>query len=815
MLYRYSGQTDITIGHPIVGRDHPDLEPLIGCFVNTLPLRDRLSPAWSFRHLMESVRRTAIAAFDHSAYPFDLMVEELGLARSLNRTPLFDVMVLFAPRTAQPASIGDLVIEAAELPSAVAKFDFLFDFREGDGFVEGRIGFARDLFEPETVARMADHLAVLAEAAAQDPQTTLSHLPLLTTAERHQQLLEWNAPPDGEGGSERCLHVEFERHAAAAPEAVALVLGADRLTYGELNSRADRLARRLRALGVGPEVPVGLSMGRSLDLMVGMLAILKAGGAYVPLEPNYPDQRLESIIATARLGIIVAGAAESLRLAAAGRQIVRPDVETPEPAASPDAPVASGTSLDSLAYVLFTSGSTGEPKGVAITHRNVARLFTMVQPNFGFGPNDAVCLFHSYAFDVSVFEIWAAWLYGGTLVLVPSDVTRSPPEMLELLRREKVTVLCQTPSAFKPLVDADGLAGSPPLALRYVVLAGEALDTQSIAPWFEHRGDVAPRLINMYGPTETTIYMTYHEMTKADLGKAIGPLGKPVRDTPVRILDRDRQLLPVGAIGEIHIGGPSLARGYVNRPDLTAERFIADPFDPSGKARLYRTGDLARFLSDGSIEYHGRIDHQVKVRGGYRVELSEIESRLGAHPDVQSCAVVTRANSGDVELVGHVTLRRRVDAATLQQYLRQSLPAYMVPPHILVHERIPLTVNGKIDRRALPDPQDVLSARETVVPPETPTEIELAEIWAGVLKRNDVSRDGDFFELGGHSLNAMQVITRVNNRFGLALQVRALFEQPVLADLAVSIEEALLRTVDREELSEMLGDTGKPGEAAE
>jgi amino acid adenylation domain-containing protein len=814
MLYRYSGQTDITIGHPIAGRDHPDLEPLIGCFVNTLPLRDRLSPAWSFRHLMESVRRTAIAAFDHSAYPFDLMVEELGLARSLNRNPLFDVMVLFAPRTVQPASFGDLVIEPAELPSAVAKFDFLFDFREGDGFVEGRIGFARDLFHPETVARMADHLAVLAEAAARDPGMTLSHLPLLTAGERHQQLQEWNPPLDGAAAPATCLHVEFERHAAATPDAVALVFGADRLTYGELNRRSDRLARRLQALGVGPEVPVGLSLGRSIDLLVGMLAILKAGGAYVPLDPGYPDQRLALIIARAELGIIVAGPDEALRLAAADRQIVRPDVEPDEASMISPAPVVSGTSVDSLAYILFTSGSTGEPKGVAITHRNVARLFTMVQPNFGFAPDDTVCLFHSYAFDVSVFEIWAAWLHGGTLVLAPADVTRSPPEMLELLRREKVTVLCQTPSAFKPLVDADATAGSPPLALRYVVLAGEALEPPSIAPWFANRGDVTPRLINMYGPTETTIYMTYYEVTKADLGKAVSPLGKPVADTPVLILDRDRQLLPVGAVGEIHIGGPSLARGYVNRPDLTAERFIADPFDPSGRARLYRTGDLGRFLGDGSIEYHGRIDHQVKVRG-FRVELSEIEGRLGAHPDVQSCAVVTRVQAGNVELVGHVTLRRRVDAAALQQYLRQFLPGYMVPSHILVHERMPLTINGKIDRRALPDPEDVLAGRDAVVPPETPTEIELAEIWAGVLKRNDVSRDGDFFELGGHSLNAMQVITRVNNRFGLALQVRALFEQPVLADLAVSIEEALLRTIAREELSDMLDESGKSGEAAE
>jgi amino acid adenylation domain-containing protein len=812
MLYRYSGQTDLVIGHPIAGREHPDLEPLVGCFVNTLPLRDRLSPDWSFRHLMEAVRRTAIAAFDHSAYPFDLLVEELGLARALNRNPLFDVMVLFNPKSLQSASFGDLVVETVELPSAVAKFDLLFDFREGDGVVDGRIGFARDLFEADTVARMAEHLSVLAAAAAQHPGITLSHLPLLTNNERRQQLEEWNPPLDGGDAPSPCLHVEFARHAARAPDAIALVADRLRYTYGEVDRRAGRLARRLKTLGVGPEVPVGLSMGRSADLLIGMLAILKAGGAYVPLEPSYPDQRLEYVISTSGLQIIVAGPEEAARLAAPGRQIVRPDASLDEGPESSTAPLAEETTPDSLAYILFTSGSTGNPKGVAITHRNVARLFTTAQPMFGFDAADSVCMFHSYAFDVSVFEIWAAWLYGGALVVVPEDVARSPADFLELLGREKVTILCQTPSAFQPLSDMDRMAGSPPLALRRVVFAGEALDPQSLADWMARRGDQTPRLINMYGITETTIYTTYYEVTKADLDQVASPIGKAVSDTPLLILDSNWQLLPVGALGEIYIGGPSLGRGYVNRPDLTAERFIANPFDAAGQAKLYRTGDLARFRRDGTVEYHGRIDHQVKVRG-FRVELSEIESRLAAHPDVQSCAVVTRVQAGDLELVGHVSLRRPLDVEVLQQHLRQFLPSYMVPAHILVHERMPLNVNGKIDRRALPDPQDMVAAY-AIVPPETSTEIELAQIWSEVLDRKDISRDGDFFALGGHSLNAMRVVTRVNGRFGVSLQVRTLFERPVLSQLAAAIEEALLQSVDGAALSEMLGEIGKTGEAS-
>lgn len=808
LLYRYSGQTDITVGHPIAGRDHPDLEPLIGCFVNTLALRDQLSGVWTFRHLMEAVRRTAVAAFDHSAYPFDLLVEELGVVRSLNRNPLFDVMVLFAPKVDRPVDFGGLVIEVAELPGAIAKFDLMFDFREGVDGIEGRISFSSDLFERETIVQMANHIATLAESANRNPSMPLSHLPLLTDQERNRQLGVL-----GEQASDaqepECLHVQFERRVAEAPEAIALVFGDERITYSVLNARADHLAHRLRALGVGPEVPVGLSLRRSVDLLVGILGILKAGGAYVPLDPSYPDQRLHSIVETAGLEIIVAGSGEASRLSGGNRQIVGPSQEGGGTPAAPTAAIPDKPSVDSLAYVLFTSGSTGEPKGVAVTHRNVARLFTMVQPRFGLSPKDIVCQFHSYAFDVSVFEIWAALLNGATLVLVPAETMRSPPDMLDLLVRERVTLLCQTPSAFAPLVDADVAAGAPPLALRFVVLAGEALDAQSLAPWIESRGDARPKLINMYGPTETTVYVTYHEVSKADLERTASVIGKGFSDTPILILDRDRQLLPWGAIGEAYIGGPGVARGYFNRPDLTAERFVGNPFATSSCDTLYRTGDLARFLADGSIEYHGRADHQVKIRG-FRVELSEIEARLSAHPDVQSCVVVTRKQTDSLELVGHVTLRKPVTAVILQQHLRQFLPSYMIPAHIMVHERMPLNVSGKIDRRALPEPGLHATGRQSGEEPATPTEKSVAGIWVEVLKRNNICRNDDFFDLGGHSLNAMQIITRINKTFGSSLQVRALFEHSVLLDLALAVEENILQNLSDEDLLHVLdGQSGQ------
>jgi amino acid adenylation domain-containing protein len=811
VLYRYSGQTDIVIGHPIAGRDHPDLEPLVGCFINTLALRDRLSPDWSFRRLMEAVRRTALTAFDNRTYPFDLLIEELGLPRALNRNPLFDVMVLFNQRPTRPIVFPDLAVQPVELPSQVAKFDLIFDFREAAEGITGRIAFARDLFRPETIVRLAQHLAVLADGALQDSEAPISCLPLLTEAEHHEQLVQWNGPLDGSHAPLECLHRQFAGRAAAAPDAVALVADGIRTTYGELDRMTNRLARHLQALGVGPEVPVGLSMERSRDLLVAMLGILKAGGAYVPLDPVYPDPRLDYIIQTAGLAIIVAGPAEAARLAADGRRIVRLDLEQSAIAALSDAPVEDRATAESLAYIIFTSGSTGDPKGVAISHGNVARLFTTMQPLLRFDAADVVSLFHSYAFDFSVFEIWAAWLHGGTLVMVPPDVARAPDEFLDLLRRERVTVLSQTPSAFRPLIDADRAARSPPLALRCVVFGGEALDPQSLAPWIEQRGDSAPQLINMFGITETTIHTTYHVVTRLDLGGHASPIGRPWPDTRLLILDSDRQLLPVGAVGEIHVGGPSLARGYVGRPDLTAERFIIDPFDPAGRARLYRSGDLARYRPDGTIEYHGRIDHQVKIRG-YRVELAEVEARLAGHPAVQSCAVVARPRAGDNELIAHVALRSRVEIASLRDHLRQFLPDYMVPPHILLHERMPITTNGKIDRRALPEP-DQASIERTVAgaPLETATEVALAEIWAAVLDRREIGRDEDFFALGGHSLNATQVVSRINERFGVNLRVRAVFEHPVLADLAVAIEDAQLLALGDARIGEMLADLNEAG----
>jgi amino acid adenylation domain-containing protein len=805
VLLRHTGQGDSVIGHPIAGRDHPDLEPLVGCFINTLALRDRISPLWSFRRLMEAVRRTTLAAFDHRTFPFDRLVEELQLPRALDRMPLFDVMVLLSPRPPQPIALADLTVTPLELPSAVAKFDLIFDLRETDDGLTGRIAFARDLFLPQTVARLAGHLTVLAEGAVRDPDTPLAELPLLTETERRKQLgvPEASPPPV-------CLHHQVARRAAEAPEAVALISDGTAMSYGELNRAANGLAHRLRALGVGPEVIVGLAMPRSRELLIGLLGILKAGGAYLPLDPVYPDERLAFMRERAGAEIIVAGRAEAARLAASGCRIV---TITPDQTNTSDAPLDDGATPDNLAYVIFTSGSTGEPKGVAVTHANVARLFTTLEPWLAFDASDRWSLFHSYAFDFSVFEIFGAWLHGGTVVLVPQETARAPDEFLDLLRRERVTVLCQTPSAFLPLIDADARApravGTPPLALRHIVFGGETVDPQALRPWIERRGDATPRLSNMYGITETTIHATWHAVTRADLDRPGSPIGRPLPDTRLLILDSHRQLLPAGAIGEIFVGGPSLARGYVGRPDLTAERFITDPFDPAN--RLYRSGDLARWRADGTLEYHGRIDHQVKIRG-FRIELGEIEARLAAHPAVQACAVVAPAIAGQPALIAHVALRSPVTPADLRAHLANFLPEHMIPAQILLHARLPVTANGKVDRRALPAPEALAADGEGQHrPPETATEEALANIWSAVLQRPNIGRDADFFALGGHSLNATQVMARANDRFGVSLRVRIIFEHPVLADLALAIEDAQLLALGDTRLGDMLAEIGESG----
>ncbi|NQA39694.1 amino acid adenylation domain-containing protein, partial [Pseudomonas aeruginosa] len=611
------------------------------------------------------------------------------------------------------------------------------------------------LFDASTVERLAGHWRNLLRGIVANPRQRLGELPLLDAPERRQTLSEWN-PAQRECAVQGTLQQRFEEQARQRPQAVALILDEQRLSYGELNARANRLAHCLIARGVGADVPVGLALERSLDMLVGLLAILKAGGAYLPLDPAAPEERLAHILddSGVRLLLTQGHLLEHLPRQA-GVEVLAIDGLVLDGYAESD-PLPT-LSADNLAYVIYTSGSTGKPKGTLLTHRNALRLFSATEAWFGFDERDVWTLFHSYAFDFSVWEIFGALLYGGRLVIVPQWVSRSPEDFYRLLCREGVTVLNQTPSAFKQLMavacSADMATQQP--ALRYVIFGGEALDLQSLRPWFQRFGDRQPQLVNMYGITETTVHVTYRPVSEADLeGGLVSPIGGTIPDLSWYILDRDLNPVPRGAVGELYIGRAGLARGYLRRPGLSATRFVPNPFPGGAGERLYRTGDLARFQADGNIEYIGRIDHQVKVRG-FRIELGEIEAALAGLAGVRDAVVLAHDGVGGTQLVGYVVADSAEDAERLRESLRESLkrhlPDYMVPAHLMLLERMPLTVNGKLDRQALPQPDASLS-QQAYRAPGSELEQRIAAIWAEILGVERVGLDDNFFELGGHSL---------------------------------------------------------------
>lgn len=590
----------------------------------------------------------------------------------------------------------------------------------------------------------------------------------------------------------KSIHQLFESQVERTPEAVALVFENEQLTYRELNCRANQLAHYLRNVGVGPEVLVGICVERSLEMVVGIIGILKAGGAYVPLDPTYPKERLAFMLQDSQVSILLTQQHLIENLTEGEAQIVCLDSEWEAIAQESEDNLVSEVT-ENLAYVIYTSGSTGKPKGVLVSHYNIVRLFEATQSWFHFNERDVWTLFHSYAFDFSVWELWGALLYGGRLVVVPYWVSRSPEEFYNLLCKEQVTVLNQTPSAFCQLIQVEeSRKVTKEHHLRLVIFGGEALQLQSLKPWFERYGDERPRLVNMYGITETTVHVTYRPLTIADVNEGKGSvIGVPIPDLQVYVLDQYQKPVPIGVAGEMYIGGVGLSRGYLNRPELTTERFIPNPFSDRSEAYLYKSGDLGRYLSNGDLEYLGRIDHQVKIRG-FRIELGEIESALAQHPSVKQSVVIIREDiPGDKRLVAYVRLAQKqaFRAQEFRSFLQSKLPDYMVPSTFLLLDALPLTPNGKVDRCALPAPDSSqLDQSATFVAPRTPVEQQLADIWASVLKLEQVGIHNNFFELGGHSLLATQVMSRLRQAFGVELPLRTLFEAPTVADLGDRLE---------------------------
>jgi amino acid adenylation domain-containing protein len=801
LLHRHTDQRDIIVGSPIAGRNHPDLEDQIGFYINTLPLRATIDPQAPFTALLAQVRQTATEAYEHQAYPFDRLVDDLALARDVTRTPLFDVVVVMQNVDAYTLVLDGVTVKPFIDDFGGSKFDLQFNFEERDGELRGSVVFNTDLFAEERIARLIAHLTTLLGSIVADPACAVGRLELLPGEERRRVLEEFQGTT-GRWTRGRTLSSWFEAQAARTPGAPALTdEHGTALTYTELNARANQLAHALRRRGVGPEVLVGMYFERGVELVIGQLAIVKAGGAYVPFDPVYPAERIAYMLGDAKPRVLLTQARHTefcrglLKDAATTTELLC--VEDDSLWNESEANLPALTQPDHAAYVIYTSGSTGRPKGCIIPHYQVVRLFEATEAWYGFNGTDVWTLFHSYAFDFSVWEIWGALLYGGRLVIVPHATSRSPEAFLELLRREKVTVLNQTPSAFRQLIAADEATPSSapaPLALRYVIFGGEALDLPSLRPWWDRHGDTQPKLVNMYGITETTVHVTYRPLSRADLEIGGSVIGGPIPDLKIYLLDAFGQPVPIGVTGEIHVGGAGVARGYLNRPELTAERFVPDPFSGEPKATLYRSGDLARWLPNGDLEYLGRADHQVKIRG-FRIELGEIEAAFASHPAVRSALILMREDRpGDKRLAAYVVLRETgaATSTSLRDHVRTRVPDYMVPAGIVLLDAFPLTPNGKVDRKALPAPEAAATSGSAPVgaAPSDELEATIARLWSEALGVERVGRKDNFFDIGGHSLLVVQVHRRLREALAREISVVDLFKHATVRALAEHLRAA-------------------------
>lgn len=791
LLGRYSGQTDIVVGSPIAGRNRPEVEGLVGFFVNTLVLRTDLEGDPSFRELVARVREVCLSAYAHQDLPFEMLVDELEVERNLSRSPLFQVVFVLQNAPRQALNLQELHVDYLQVESSTAKFDLTLTMQETAEGLQTWLEYNNDLFEVATIQRMMGHLETLLAGIVAGPDQRISQFPLVTEKER-QELLGPGGPLPDHGSSDVSITHWFEAQAAHTPEAIAISFGDEKLSYQELNRRSNQLAHHLRSIGVSVGDRVGICLERSLEMVVSILGVLKAGGAYVPMDPAYPVERINFIGEDVGAVAIISQSSIAGALEQHHGQVVNWDTDAEVIARQGAEHFETGAGKNDVAYVIYTSGSTGKPKGVLVTHHNVIRLLRATENWFHFDQHDVWTLFHSYAFDFSVWEIWGALLYGGRLVVVPYWVSRTPEAFYQLLIEQKVTVLNQTPSAFRQLIQADMLSSpaSSPLQLRFVIFGGEALALNILQPWFAHHGDRHPQLINMYGITETTVHVTFRPITSADLKDGTKSLiGVPIPDLRTYLLDEQMQPVPVGVPGEIFVGGAGLALGYLNRPELTAQHFVPDPFSGTPGARLYRSGDLARRLADQDVEYLGRSDLQVKIRG-FRIELGEIESVLTKHPGVGKAIVVARSDGEDErQLVAYLV---PVPGASLnlnemRGYLKDNLPDYMVPAAYVLIPEIPLTPHGKIDQPALPEPATAaIRPDESYMPPRTFIERVLTEIWSQVLGVDQVGIEDNFFALGGDSIRSIQVRAQAREE-GLEFSLQQLFQHPTVQKLAAQI----------------------------
>ena len=787
LLWRYTGQDDVVVGTPIAGRNSRTTENLIGFFVNTLVLRTQLRADEPFTELLRRVRQTTLAAYAHQDVPFEKLVEELQPMRSLSHTPLFQVMLVLQNALTAELDLGELRLGTTAEESRTAKFDLTLALRESEGALHGVLNYNTELFDAETIERLLRHFQQLLVQVVRDPEGVVSELRLISKAEEQQLLVEWNQTsrtlPEG------TIAQLFEDQVARTPEAVALVFGTEQVSYAELNRRANQLAHYLRHEGVGPEVLVGVMLERSVELMVSLLAILKAGGAYVPLDPEYPIERLVFMMEDAAMPLLVTQQhLLNVPPSQTAARVLCLDTEQPQIRKQSENNPPSHTTADNLAYVMYTSGSSGIPKGVAVPQRAVIRLVRETD-YISFSSTDVFLQLAPVSFDASTLEVWGSLLNGARLVVMPPQ----NPSLVELgaaLKHYGVTTLWLTAGLLHLMV-GERLADL--CEVRQLLAGGDVLSAAHVEHFLETSSESA--LINGYGPTENTTFSCTHRMGagwKSNNGSV--PIGRPIANTQAYVLDEWLRPAPKGVIGELYLGGEGLARAYLRRPVLTAEKFVPHPYSSEPGARLYRTGDRVRYAADGTLEFLGRLDQQVKVRG-FRVELSELEVALDRIEGISKSVALTAASpGGDKRLIAYVVLEDGSDLTTREilSFLREALPPYMIPTTIVMIDELPLTPNGKVDRRALPASEaNGFDLEEEYVRPQNQIEELLAGIWAEVLGVPEVSVTANFFELGGHSLLATQVVSRVREACQVELPVRSLFSSPIVRELAETVAQAL------------------------
>ncbi len=793
LLYRYTGQDDICIGTPIANRHRAEIENLIGFFVNTLVLRGDLSGEPSFGEFLARVRETALGAYAHQDLPFEMLVETLQPKRDLSHTPLFQAMFVLDNAPMRPLDLPGLTMRALDTESGTARFDITLSVSEWSDGLSGMIEYNTDLFDADRIARMAGHFQTLLESIVAGPERSITTLPLLTGAERQQMLIEWN-DTTADFPRDACIHELFEQQVVERPTAMAALFEDRQLTYAELNARANQLAHYLQKLGIKPETLVGICAERSLEMIVGILGTLKAGGAYLPLDPNYPPERLAFMLQDSQSPVLLtqsplAELVDALRAESCRVVYLDADCDVIAQESADNAP--SGATAENLAYVIYTSGSTGKPKGTLLQHRGLCNLATWQRRVFGIAEGKRVLQFSPFSFDACVWETFMALRNGGALVLARQETLASAPDLVQLMQEKEITTATLPPSLLATMPVEDASIGSEHTLpkLEMLIAAGEACPRELVARWASER-----RFFNAYGPTETTVCAS---MARCDENDPRAPsIGKPIANTQLYILDAHLQVVPIGVSGELCVGGVSLARGYLNRPELTTVKFVRDPFSDEPNARLYKTGDLVRYRPNGDIEFLGRIDQQVKVRG-FRIELGEIEAALEQHPNVRQAVATARDDEhGDKRLVAYLVAGQEPapSVGDLRGFLKTRLPEYMTPSAFVILPSLPMTPNGKVDRRALPAPEGTRpELGHAYIAPRTPMEETLAKICAELLEIEQVGVEDDFFELGGHSLLATQFVSRVREACQVELPLRSLFETPTIAGLAQTIEQAQMR----------------------